>query len=370
MADNLLQNLPGMVYRCLNDEALTFIYLSEGCELVTGFQPQELIDSNIMGYEELILPEDRARVREAINKGLEQRENFQVNYYIKHKDGSIRWVWEQGIGVELPGCKTMYIDGVIIDITCVRNLELRLEDTVDQLEQLNLVKDRFLNFVLHDLQDPVLSFISLSDFLCQNIDSFSKEQLVDYLNQIKDSSQRMNLVLEGIYKWARLQKQMDNFHPVLIRIDSLIADLRKGFRPHLESKNVTIKLDYPPQGAIRSDMNLLFILVANLLSNAIKYSHPGGEVGLSFSIDNDLLTISVSDTGVGIPSSKIPQLFSIKNDYIRSGTNNETGSGLGLALTKKILDSLGGTIEVKSKLGKGSTFTITMPMGLEVVNSQ
>lgn len=362
MADNLLHNLPGMVYRCLNDEAFTFVFVSEGCELVTGYQPHELIDGNIIGYEELILPEDRAAAREVIDQGLKENTRFQVTYRIRSKDGSIRWVWEQGVGVKVPGCEDLHIDGVIIDITCARNLESRLEESVEQLEQLNLVKDRFLDFVLHDLQDPVLSFISLSNFMCQNIDSFSKEELVDCLNQIRDSSQRMNLILEGIYKWAKYQKQMDNFQPRPIRLDALVSDIKNSFAPHFDSKKLSFTLDYPADKVIHSDSNVLFILVATLLSNAIKYSHPGGKIGLKFNIETDQLIISVRDEGVGIPSSKMQQLFSIKSDYIRNGTSNESGSGLGLALAKKTIDSLGGTIEVDSKPGKGSIFTIKLPL--------
>lgn len=364
MTNNLLRNLPSMVYRCINDANRTILYVSGECELVTGYQPQELIRGGMIDYEELILPEDRAAVREAISQGAKQNTYFQATYRIKRKDSSIGWIWEQGIGVQLPEDKATYLHGVITDITRTRVLELQLEESIDKLEYLNRVKDRLLNFVLHDLQGPVFSFISLCDFLSQNIESLSNEQLIEYLNQFRDSSQRMSLILEGVYRWAKLQKQMDNLQPRLIRLETFIADLRKGFRPHYESKNISLIFDYPPQGEVYSDMNLLFILTANLLSNAIKYSHPGSEVNMSFAIDGDQLIISVTDTGVGIPGSKIKHLFNPQNEYVRNGTGKETGSGLGLILTKRTLDKIGGTIEVKSKLGKGSTFTIRMPARL------
>ncbi len=86
---------------------------------------------------------------------------------------------------------------------------------------------------------------------------------------------------------------------------------------------------------------------------------------MSVTIKDDLLKFVVSDDGVGIPSSKIPHLFSMKNDYLRSGTNHEKGSGMGLVVAKKALDELGGSIKVDSKLGKGSTFTITLPVGAQ-----
>ncbi len=255
--------------------------------------------------------------------------------------------------------------GLIIDISCARDLEERLEESIEALEQHNLMKDRFLNFVLHDLQDPVLSFISLSNFLIQNIDNFTKEELVDYLTQIKDSSYRMSLVLGEIYKWAKFERQLANPHIGLIRLDALISDLRQHYRPLLQNKKLNIKLDYPSDAVIHSDVDVISLLVSVLLTNAIKYSHPGGEVRMSVTIKDDLLKFVVSDDGVGIPSSKIPHLFSMKNDYLRSGTNNEKGSGMGLVVSKKALDELGGSIKVDSKLGKGSTFTITLPVGAQ-----
>ncbi|HAN40678.1 MAG TPA: hypothetical protein DCQ12_01970 [Candidatus Cloacimonas sp.] len=133
----------------------------------------------------------------------------------------------------------------------------------------------------------------------------------------------------------------------------------------MQNKKLNIKLDYPSDAVIHSDVDVISLLVSVLLTNAIKYSHPGGEVRMSVTIKDDLLKFVVSDDGVGIPSSKIPHLFSMKNDYLRSGTNHEKGSGMGLVVAKKALDELGGSIKVDSKLGKGSTFTITLPVGAQ-----
>jgi PAS domain S-box-containing protein len=363
MVDHLMSCLPGMVYRCLNDNVLTLLYVSEGCKKVTGYEPQELIDGYIIGYEELILPEDRALMRETMDRSIENNTGFQITYRIRHRDDSIRWVWEQGIAFQDPVDKNTYLHGVIIDISCARDLEERLEESIEELEQLNLMKGRFLNFVLHDLQDPVLSFISLSNFLVQNIDDFSKEELVDFLNQIKDSSYRMSLMLGEIYKWAKFESKMTNPTTGLIRLDALISDLRLHYRPLLQSKKLIVKLDCPPDAVIYSDVDVLSLLVGVVLSNAIKYSHPGGEVRMNLTVEDELLKFVVSDDGVGIPSSKINNLFSMKNDYFQSGTNNENGSGLGLVLAKRALVDLGGSITVESKLGKGSTFTIILPVG-------
>lgn len=363
MLDHLMSCLPGMVYRCLNDDVLTLLYVSKGCKTVTGYEPQELIDGDMDGYEELILPEDRVLAREIMDRSIENNTGFQTTYRIRHKDGSIRWVWEQGIAIPNPEDKTSFLHGVIIDISCARKLEERLEESIEELEQLNLMKDRFLNFVLHDLQDPVLSFISLSNFLVQNIEDFTKEELVDFLTQIKDSSYRMSLMLGEIYKWAKFERKTANPTTGLIRLDALISDLRLHYRPLLQSKKLTVKLDCPSDAVIHSDVDVLSLLVGVVLSNAIKYSHPGGEVRMNLMVEDELLKFVVSDDGVGIPSSKINNLFSMKNDYFQSGTNNENGSGLGLVMAKRALVDLGGSITVESKLGKGSTFTITLPVG-------
>jgi PAS domain S-box-containing protein len=99
MLETLLANLDGMVYRCRDAADWTMEFVSEGCMRLTGYSPEDLLLNGRLSYEELTHPDDRRRVREAINLAVAENRRFQIEYRIQHADGSVRWVWERGLGV-------------------------------------------------------------------------------------------------------------------------------------------------------------------------------------------------------------------------------------------------------------------------------
>ena len=126
-------------------------------------------------------------------------------------------------------------------------------------------------------------------------------------------------------------------------------------------KNVKIDVKIPPHFNVTGDKNLLIITLRNLLSNAIKFSYPGEEVNVDAYREDDDIYISVKDFGTGIDEEEIPKLFKIKEKQKKTGTDKETGTGLGLIICKEFIELHNGRIEVESKLGMGSTFTIVIP---------
>jgi diguanylate cyclase (GGDEF)-like protein/PAS domain S-box-containing protein len=117
MLKTLLGNIDGMVYRCHDDDLWTMEFVSDGCTRVTGYQPYELLHNNMVSYESLTLPEDRARVRNTIHAALAQRRRFDIGYRIRHRNGSLRWVWERGIGLYAHDGRVLAIEGIIQDVT-------------------------------------------------------------------------------------------------------------------------------------------------------------------------------------------------------------------------------------------------------------
>ncbi len=126
LLQNLLGNVPGLAYRCLNDEHYTMKFLSDGCKELTGYEPEQLIDNKELSYKELIHPEDRKELRDKIQSSIEKGEHYQDNYRIETAEGDIKWVWEQGKGVDSENDHT-YLEGIIIDITERVEMERELE---------------------------------------------------------------------------------------------------------------------------------------------------------------------------------------------------------------------------------------------------
>jgi diguanylate cyclase (GGDEF)-like protein/PAS domain S-box-containing protein len=126
--ETLLGNLEGMVYRCRNDAHWTMEFVSDGCARVTGYSPQDLLLNDRLSYEELTHPEDRGRVRQAINEALGTRRRFELEYRIQHAGGGIRWVWERGIGLYDAAGNVTWLEGIIEDITERKEADLALRE--------------------------------------------------------------------------------------------------------------------------------------------------------------------------------------------------------------------------------------------------
>jgi diguanylate cyclase (GGDEF)-like protein/PAS domain S-box-containing protein len=124
----LLGNLEGMVYRCRDDANWTMEFVSDGCQRVTGYAPAELVLNGRVSYEEITHPEDRARVRAAIQAAIAERRRFDVEYRIRHADGSVRWVWERGIAVRDTADRVVALEGIVEDVTARTESELALRE--------------------------------------------------------------------------------------------------------------------------------------------------------------------------------------------------------------------------------------------------
>ena len=128
MFQTLLGNLDGMVYRCRDDADWTMEFVSEGCARLTGYAPEDLLLNGRVSYEELTHPDDRARVRDAIQPPLQQGRRFDIEYRILHADGRVRWVWERGTGVRDESGELVAIEGIIQDITARDESEQALRE--------------------------------------------------------------------------------------------------------------------------------------------------------------------------------------------------------------------------------------------------
>ncbi|HNZ07665.1 MAG TPA: PAS domain-containing sensor histidine kinase [Candidatus Cloacimonadota bacterium] len=365
MMKNLLHNLPGIAYRCKNDSKWTMLFMSEGCFEVTGYFPEEILYNSLMSYGDMIYEDDRALVRDAVSEGVTKKRQYRMEYRIIRKDGSLRWVWEQGSAVYRESGSPLYLDGFITDVTHRRELETMLKERADQLSELNQMKDRFFSTIVHDLQNPVYSFISLSDFICQNYDHFKRAEIMEFLTQIRDAAQGMNLLLNNLMDWTRVQTGKMKLQKDFFRLRAVIEDGLEGAHDQINKKNLNLVMSIPDDLQLETDRQVVASLFRNLLSNAIKYSQTRGKIIIAALITEQDLQLSVQDEGVGIPRAELPDLFKMDRDYRRPGTINESGTGLGLLLVKELMDLLAGRVEVQSRVNKGTKVTLFLPIELK-----
>ncbi|MDZ4121214.1 MAG: PAS domain-containing sensor histidine kinase, partial [Candidatus Cloacimonadaceae bacterium] len=253
LMSNLLHNLPGIAYRCRNDSKWTMLFLSEGCYPLTGYQPIDLLYNSERSYDDIIFSDDRVLVRNAVNNAVVNRTQFQVTYRIVTKDGELKWVWEQGNAVYDQHNHPFFLDGFIADITSRKKAEDALEKSAAILAELNTMKDKFFSTIAHDLQNPIYSIITLSDFIHQNAQNFTQDQLIDFINQINASAKSAHTLLENLLDWARSQTGRLKLRPLRLNLAKLIDDCILLHSVHAVRKNIRIEKNIPPELYIESD---------------------------------------------------------------------------------------------------------------------
>ena len=358
---NLMHNLPGMAYRCRNDENWTMLFLSEGCLPLTGFSPQELLYNSENSYSDVIHPEDRALVVETVHKGVVEHSRFQMEYRIVNKSGECRWVWEQGNAVYDESGDALYLDGLITDISVLKASQERSEKLAIELEEANLKKDKFLDIIAHDLQNPIHAIISTADFLTHSKNNLNMEQVIDFCSQIHSSAHSVSVLLENLVEWSRVQTTKIEVKTQLLKLGQLIEEAIKLHDKHICDKGIVFEIDVPCELYMISNLRMLESILRNLISNAVKYSDHGQTVVIKGFYEGDTIVFQISDSGIGISRQQLRTLFDIGNDIRSMGTALETGSGLGLILVKKYVDQLAGKIKIDSKVNKGTKVTITLP---------
>jgi signal transduction histidine kinase len=229
------------------------------------------------------------------------------------------------------------------------------------LREANDTKNTFFSIMAHDLRTPFNGLLGLTEILIDSIDTLSRDDIVDFSNEIKQSAEAVYNLLENLLNWSRFQRNIMKFQPQEFQFFPFITKICKLYQAQSEQKNINIYLKGPQDITVYADMDMLGTMIRNLISNALKFTSDGGSVTLSAKQQDNQFFIKIEDTGIGIPEEILPNLFRIDKKTTTTGTLDETGSGLGLPLCKDLVEKHDGTIQVSSIEGKGSTFVLTLP---------
>ena len=232
---------------------------------------------------------------------------------------------------------------------------------VEELGSIETLKVDFFSNVSHEIKTPIAVIQNSAEMLKNgNIDEAQKQE---YITTIIQSSKKLSNLITNILKLNKLEKQ--NITPVMEAYDlcEQLCECSMQFEQVWEDKSIEFEADLEDEAVINADASLLELVWTNLLSNAFKFTPDGGRVLLQQTTTGNQIIVKVSDTGYGIEKDTIQYIF---DKFYQGDTSHSVeGNGLGLALALRIIRMLEGTIAVESELGRGTTFTVSLPVNIE-----
>ena len=242
----------------------------------------------------------------------------------------------------------------------VQNIEL--ETQKKQLENANRLKSEFLSNMSHELRTPLNSIIALSRVLTMQAQQKLTKEENRYLEIVERNGKRLLSLINDILDLSKIEAGKIEVNPKLILVSIMLNNIRESLLPIITKKNLEFKLNIAKNlPKIETDENRLHQVLLNIINNSVKFTNRG-KVEIIVSFDCEKINIIIKDTGIGIPQEDLPHIFEEFRQVDGSSSRQYEGTGLGLAIVRKMLKILGGEVEVVSDIGKGTVFTIILPL--------
>lgn len=217
------------------------------------------------------------------------------------------------------------------------------------------------SIISHDLRSPFGTILGLSEILADEIDTLSKDEIAEYVSNIKLAAQNSYDLMDKLLFWARSQTGDIRLIKEQVNLKNLVNDAVGVLEHSANNKKISIKNVIGAEILALADNNTLNAVIRNLIANAIKYTKENGIIEISAEIKDGYAEVKVSDNGIGMNEYTLKNLFNRSEAVSRPGTANESGTGLGLILCKEFIEQNGGTLRAESKEGAGSVFIFTLP---------
>jgi PAS domain S-box-containing protein len=352
---SLIENSPDAI--SLIDAHGAVLYASASTTKVFGYQPEELVGRN--GWD-LIHPEDRDHSSRVLQKVLSEPPGpVHWETRVRHKDGNYCWV-ESTVSNLLVEPDVQAIVVSHRDINSRRAAEAERQRHAEELAHNNLRLEEFAYTVAHDLREPLRTITAFTQLLAKRtqMDGDDKE-MAEF---IVDSAGRMSTLVNDLLSFASTGVQEE---PKCVVLQHAVTQAMENLAVDIQASGAKVTVDQLP--SVRSNEIHLVRLFQNLISNAVKYRREESpEIRVAAEQRGAEWVIRVADNGLGIAAEDQDRVF---KPFIRLASRDVPGTGLGLAVCKKIVEGFGGTIWVESELGAGSTFCFTIVAAEEGISA-
>lgn len=235
-----------------------------------------------------------------------------------------------------------------------------IEEQSANLAAVNKLKDKLLAVIGHDLRTPFANLRSIMGLFKD--DNLNLEDMHGLMKKMEPVIKGGELTLSNLLEWAGSQIRGINLTPSAVDINLVGEEMAQIYSYQLQQKNIRFQNIAITGHMVKADEKHIKVIIGNLVSNAIKFTDDNGIVTLSSHVADDELVVNVNDTGKGIAGDQLVKLFDLNSHFTQNGTMGEVGTGIGLFLCKELVEFNGGRLWVKSEVGKGSTFSFSLPL--------
>jgi len=250
---------------------------------------------------------------------------------------------------------------IALAIARKKNAE-EVQKYVAELNELNQTKDKFFSIIAHDLKNPFVTLLGFSEILLSEYKELQSDEVLYFINEMKNTADLSFNLLQNLLQWSRSQTGKIEFHPSNINLFKIVQQNILLVNKAAEKKGISLFNNVIEELNLYADEDMLNTIIRNLLTNAIKFTNTNGIISVESKINKSMVEIYIKDSGVGMDEETVAKLFRLESTQSTTGTNNETGTGLGLILCKEFVEKHDGKIWVNSEVGKGSTFCFSIPL--------
>ncbi len=365
----VLQTIPDIIY-IFDVEKDSNVYINHAVTSVLGYTPEMIAAMGTSVDQNILHPDDLATISPAVRQRLDAAKNGEIiesEYRAKHVNGQWRWFYTQEVVFSRhPDGRMRQFLGIAQDITerklaSESTLEKeRLQVALEKQRELAVLKNRLMITLSHEFRTPLSIILASGELLELYFDRLSPARRSESLMTIKTQIMHLREMLDDITRLVGEGDGAPNFNPMPTNLEHFCKQMVEEFQASIGS---AYTIEFNCMGdldSVMADENLLRPILKNLLSNAVKYSHKNGAVYFSITRQNNEIEIVVRDEGIGIPSDDQSRIF----DTFHRASNalNVGGRGLGLRIVRDYVKLHGGTVDLDSEEGKGTTVTIRLPI--------
>ncbi|MDY3250323.1 MAG: ATP-binding protein [Candidatus Choladocola sp.] len=354
------------VFLMVDAKNLNVEYVSPNIEKLVGISEQQVL-SDIHEIEHLIRSDEPVHILDQLSGILPGEQREWDREYIHQKTGEKRWFRVAVFCTDIQGEKKYILD--LSDRTKDKKINQKLEEAVRTAENANRAKTTFLNNMSHDIRTPMNAIIGFTNIALKQE---TKPEVRDCLEKIGDSSEHLLTLINDVLDISRIESGKTRFTPVpvdITEVADVAMDIIHGFLSN-RAIRFDVKMEKPEHPYVLADAVRIREILVNILGNAVKFTDDGGSItftsGYHPGEDEHHIRVRycVTDTGVGMSEEFVKHIFDEFSQEESSARTHYKGTGLGMAITKRYVSLMNGTISVESKKGEGSTFVVELPLEL------